>query len=153
MACKSFAQTTWCRRARTVSVIILFSSTPTTSTECVICLATHIFFVGENWIDSGQDHIYKKTGWLRDIYRYPAIGWGLTRLNELVQCDRHLPVCPTSISDNYCHDNGDSAFAMMESFNADVSDNVFENNKYGIRLSVGTADNEFSNNLITGSTL
>ena len=42
--------------------------------------------------------------------------------------------------------------ALMESFNADVSDNTFEKNKYGIRMSVGCADNVFSNNLITGST-
>ena len=40
---------------------------------------------------------------------------------------------------------------MMESFNADVSDNVFENNKYGIRFSVGCGDNEFTNNIISGS--
>ena len=57
-----------------------------------------------------------------------------------------------AIQGNYAHDNGDAGMAMMESFNADVSDNVFENNKYGIRMSVGCADNVFSDNLITGST-
>ena len=41
--------------------------------------------------------------------------------------------------------------ALMESFNADVSNNKFEDNKYGIRLSVGCADNVFSKNDITGS--
>ncbi|CAM9370073.1 unnamed protein product [Laminaria digitata] len=56
------------------------------------------------------------------------------------------------ISGNYVHDNGDAGMAMMESFNADVSDNVFENNKYGFRMSVGCADNVFSNNVISGST-
>ena len=40
---------------------------------------------------------------------------------------------------------------MMESFNADVSDNVFENNKYGTRFSVGCGRNIFSKNVITGS--
>lgn len=42
--------------------------------------------------------------------------------------------------------------AMLESFSAEVSDNVFENNKYGIRLSVGCADNVFTNNLIQNTT-
>ena len=37
---------------------------------------------------------------------------------------------------NYVHDNGDAGLAMMESFNADVSGNTFENNKYGVRLSL-----------------
>lgn len=40
----------------------------------------------------------------------------------------------------------------MESFEADVSDNTFEKNKHGIRLSVGCADNIFSNNVIADST-
>lgn len=41
--------------------------------------------------------------------------------------------------------------ALMEVFNAKVSKNTFEDNKYGIRLSVGCADNTFSNNKVTGS--
>ena len=41
---------------------------------------------------------------------------------------------------------------MMESFNADVSHNVFENNKYGVRISVGCGRNVFYSNLISGST-
>ena len=57
-----------------------------------------------------------------------------------------------NISGNYVHENGDAGMALMESFNADVSDNTFEKNKYGARMSVGCADNVFSNNLITGST-
>ena len=40
---------------------------------------------------------------------------------------------------------------MMESFNAVVSDNTFENNNYGVRLSVGCADNVFKHNFIAGS--
>ena len=53
--------------------------------------------------------------------------------------------------DNYVHDNGDAGMALMETFNAKVSDNVFEDNKYGVRLSVGCADNVFSNNVISDS--
>ena len=52
---------------------------------------------------------------------------------------------------NYVHDNGDAGMAMMESFDADVSNNVFEGNTYGIRLSVGCADNVFSANVISDS--
>ncbi|CAM9715530.1 unnamed protein product, partial [Laminaria digitata] len=53
---------------------------------------------------------------------------------------------------NYVHDNGDAGLALMESFNADVSENTFENNKYGVRLSVGCADNVFHDNIFTGAT-
>ena len=53
---------------------------------------------------------------------------------------------------NYVHDNGDAGLAMMESFDADVSDNVFENNKYGVRISVGCGRNVFASNVISGST-
>lgn len=42
--------------------------------------------------------------------------------------------------------------ALMEAFNATVSNNVFEDNKYGVRLSVGSANNVFADNNITGST-
>eukprot|EP00904_Undaria_pinnatifida_P009109 jgi/Undpi1/5328/HiC_scaffold_2.g00609.m1 len=55
------------------------------------------------------------------------------------------------VKGNYVHDNGDAGLAMMESFNADVSDNIFENNKYGVRFSVGCGRNVFSKNVITGS--
>lgn len=44
-------------------------------------------------------------------------------------------------SGGYVHDEGD---AMMESFNADVSDNIFENNKYGTRFSIECRGNAFS---------
>lgn len=40
----------------------------------------------------------------------------------------------------------------MEVFNAKVTKNTIEDNKYGVRLSVGCADNVFSSNVITGST-
>ena len=42
--------------------------------------------------------------------------------------------------------------ALMGVFNSDVSGNTFEKNKYGVRLSVGCADNVFSNNKISDST-
>ncbi|CAN0405115.1 unnamed protein product, partial [Hapterophycus canaliculatus] len=50
------------------------------------------------------------------------------------------------VKGNYVHDNGDAGLAMLESFNASVSQNTFEGNKYGIRFSVACADNVFSNN-------
>ena len=59
--------------------------------------------------------------------------------------------CPPSTTDNYVHDNGDAGMALMESFNADVSNNVLEDSKHGVRLPVGCADSIFSKNGITGS--
>ncbi|CAN0450719.1 unnamed protein product, partial [Scytosiphon promiscuus] len=53
--------------------------------------------------------------------------------------------------DNNVYGNADAGMAMMESFNADVSDNTFDNNKYGVRLSVGCADNVFKNNIFSDS--
>lgn len=49
------------------------------------------------------------------------------------------------------HDNGDAGLAMLEAFGAQVFDNVFENNTYGIRLSVGSAHNVFSRNEVIDS--
>ena len=74
----------------------------------------------------------------------------LRRLHNTGLTCRHNQ--PLFAAGNYVHDNGDAGMAMMESFNADVSDNIFENNKYGIRLSVGCGRNVFSNNVISGST-
>nr|BDX99461.1 mannuronan C5-epimerase [Cladosiphon okamuranus] len=56
-----------------------------------------------------------------------------------------------TVKGNYVHDNGDAGLAMLESFGADVSDNTFENNKYGVRFSVACGDNVFSNNVISNS--
>ena len=53
---------------------------------------------------------------------------------------------------NYVHDNGDAGMAMLESFNATVTNNTFVNNKYGVRMSVGCADNFFSQNIMENST-
>ncbi|CAM9348065.1 unnamed protein product, partial [Laminaria digitata] len=52
---------------------------------------------------------------------------------------------------NYAHDNGDAGIAMMEVFDSEISDNVFEDNKYGMRMSVGCANNVFENNLFSNS--
>ena len=52
---------------------------------------------------------------------------------------------------NYVHDNGDAGMALMEIVNAEVSDNVFEDNKYGVRLSVGCTDNVFTDNIFSDS--
>lgn len=52
---------------------------------------------------------------------------------------------------NYVHDNGDAGMALMEVFDAVVSDNIIESNKYGVRLSVGSADNIVFDNLINDS--
>lgn len=53
-----------------------------------------------------------------------------------------LGCCPG----NHVYNNGDAGMALHESFHATVSDNVFENNKYGVRLSVGCGSNYFTNN-------
>ena len=64
----------------------------------------------------------------------------------------YLDVAPVFVTPgNYVHDNGDAGMAMLESFNADVSDNIFENNKFGVRFSVGCCHNVFSKNVISGS--
>lgn len=52
---------------------------------------------------------------------------------------------------NTVYGHGDAGMAVMESFRADVQGNSFEDNTYGIRLSVGSADNVFKGNDIIGS--
>lgn len=56
------------------------------------------------------------------------------------------------VKGNWVYNNSDAGLAIMESYNANVTDNVFENNKYGIRFSVGSNDNVFSDNIIDNST-
>ena len=76
---------------------------------------------------------------------------GKIRFSLTTRC--HLTNTPPAprLKGNYVHDNGDAGIALMEIFNATVSDNIFRNNQFGIRLSVGCADNVFSNNLISDS--
>ncbi|CAM9942410.1 unnamed protein product [Ascophyllum nodosum] len=57
-----------------------------------------------------------------------------------------------TVKGNYVHDNGDAGMAFLESFNATVSNNTFENNKYGVRFSVGSADSYFTDNAILNNT-
>lgn len=57
----------------------------------------------------------------------------------------------TRTADNHCYNNGDAGLAMLESSNAEISDNVFENNKYGVRMSVGCTDNLVSNNTFSNT--
>eukprot|EP00752_Nemacystus_decipiens_P017747 g15914.t1 len=45
------------------------------------------------------------------------------------------------VYNNYVHDMPDAGLAIMESFNAEIYDNVFENTQYGMRISVGGANN------------
>lgn len=47
---------------------------------------------------------------------------------------------------NYVHDMQDSGMALMESMDADIHDNTFEDVKYGIRLSLGCARNRIYRN-------
>lgn len=42
---------------------------------------------------------------------------------------------------NHVHDNGDAGLAFLESFYGEVTGNVFKNNKYGVRFSVGSSYN------------
>ncbi|CAM9705670.1 unnamed protein product, partial [Choristocarpus tenellus] len=55
------------------------------------------------------------------------------------------------VKGNYVHDNGDAGMAMLESFDNLITENVFENNRYGIRLSVGCGRNTITNNIFTNS--
>lgn len=45
------------------------------------------------------------------------------------------------VTGNHVHDNGDAGMAVLESFYMDVNNNVFTNNRYGIRFSVGSGYN------------
>ena len=45
------------------------------------------------------------------------------------------------VTGNHVHNNGDAGLAVLESFYMDVHDNVFKDNRYGIRFSVGAGYN------------
>lgn len=45
------------------------------------------------------------------------------------------------VTGNHVHDNGDAGLAVLESFYMNVNNNVFKNNRYGIRFSVGSGHN------------
>lgn len=45
------------------------------------------------------------------------------------------------VTGNHVHNNGDAGLAVLEAFYMEVSNNVFTNNRYGIRFSVGSGYN------------
>lgn len=49
-------------------------------------------------------------------------------------------------TDNHIYNNKDAGLALLESFGAEIYDNRIEDCKYGIRLSLGSADNEIYDN-------
>ncbi|CAN0064999.1 unnamed protein product [Pylaiella littoralis] len=55
------------------------------------------------------------------------------------------------VYNNYIHDNGDAGIALMESFGAEIYDNKIENCKYGIRFSLGSANNDIHDNTFDSS--
>ncbi|CAM9140533.1 unnamed protein product [Laminaria digitata] len=55
------------------------------------------------------------------------------------------------VTGNHVHNNGDAGLAVLESFYMDVHDNVFKDNRYGIRFSVGAGYNWINNNIISRS--
>ncbi|CAM9879543.1 unnamed protein product, partial [Sphacelaria rigidula] len=55
------------------------------------------------------------------------------------------------LADNNVYDNGDAGMALMESSRAEVSGNIFTNNKYGVRLSVGCSENRIEDNAVEDS--
>lgn len=50
-------------------------------------------------------------------------------------------------ADNYVHDMADAGMAILESMDAEIYDNVFENVEYGIRISLGGAGNYVHDNV------
>jgi parallel beta-helix repeat protein len=64
----------------------------------------------------------------------------------------HRGVTASVIKNNYVHDNTNGAgLAIFDSSGDVFEDNVVRNNKYGIRLSVGSRDLTFRNNTVSGS--
>jgi mannuronan 5-epimerase len=65
----------------------------------------------------------------------------------------HRGVTDSVIKDNYVHDNKNGAgLAVFDSSGDVFENNRVENNKYGIRLSVGSQHITFRNNRVSGST-
>eukprot|EP00903_Cladosiphon_okamuranus_P019297 g17738.t1 len=55
------------------------------------------------------------------------------------------------VTGNHVHNNGDAGLAVLESFYMDVNNNVFKNNRFGIRFSVGSRYNWIHDNIFAGS--
>lgn len=63
------------------------------------------------------------------------------------------PLCSTDwriAADNYVHDMQDAGIAVFESFNANIYDNVIEDVRYGIRISLGGGYNYVHENVFRG---
>lgn len=52
----------------------------------------------------------------------------------------------SNYADNHVHDMQDAGLAVLESFDAEIYDNIFENVKYGIRISLGGSNNYIHDN-------
>jgi parallel beta-helix repeat protein len=64
----------------------------------------------------------------------------------------HRGVTHTTISGNYVHDQPNGAgIAVFDSAGDTVSDNTVVGAEYGLRISVGSANNTFSGNTVSGS--
>jgi mannuronan 5-epimerase len=64
----------------------------------------------------------------------------------------HRGVTNTVISGNYVHDQPNGAgIAVFDSAGDTVTNNTVVNNQYGVRISVGSANNRVTNNTITNS--
>lgn len=83
--------------------------------------------------------------------RIPKYAYKIT-----IHFERPLPPPPRARSfvaaDNHIHDMKDAGFAILESMNAEIYDNIVENVKYGIRISLGGADNNIHDNTFDGCT-
>ena len=115
----------------------------------------------DNAIVRGKSSFILRRCTLHDIVRFQ---FPRTSFARKLTFERLLPQtcynrcrlhCLTSVyarfAGNHVYNNDDAGLAMLESFNADVSDNIFEDNLYGVRMSVGCANNVISNNEIKGS--
>jgi parallel beta-helix repeat protein len=64
----------------------------------------------------------------------------------------HRGVTQSVIKDNYVHDNINGAgLAIFDSSDDVFEDNIIKNNKYGIRLSVGSQNMVFKNNVVSAN--
>lgn len=64
----------------------------------------------------------------------------------------HRSTDSCEVYNNYVHDMYDAGLANLESFDSKVYDNIFENVKYGIRISLGGGNNEVYDNTFKGVT-
>ena len=55
------------------------------------------------------------------------------------------------VKNNYVHDNFDTGITFLESSDGEISGNRIENNNFGLRVSVGSRNNVFENNVFSGS--